>query len=81
MAENEEMKIVKLFVDGFEFCKKVLKGLLKWHVGSVKILCPPPTRPLDKIHGGFPHVNSTVGLTVELKLAQLKIQSTENVRT
>ena len=60
MAENEKMKIVKLFVDGFEFCKKILKGLLKWHVESVKIFCPPPTRALDKIHEGFQYVNSTV---------------------
>ena len=61
VAENEEMKIVKLFVDGFEFCKKILKGLLKWHVESVKIFCPPPTRALDKIHEGFQYVNSAVG--------------------
>ena len=61
MTENEKMKIVKLFVDGFEFCKKILKGLLKWHVESVNIFCPPPTRPLDKIHEGFQYVNSSVG--------------------
>jgi len=60
VAENEEMKIVKLFVDGFEFCKKILKGLSKWHVESVKIFCPPPTRVLDKIHECFQYVNSTV---------------------
>ena len=60
MAENEEMKIVKFFVDGFEFRKKIVKGLLKWHVESVKIFCPPPTRALNKIHEGFPYVNSTV---------------------
>jgi len=47
------MKIVKLFVDGFEFCKKIVKGLLKWHVESVKFFCPPPTRALDKIHEDF----------------------------
>ena len=61
MAENEKGQIVKLFVDGFEFCKKILKGLLKWHVESVKIFCSPPTRALDKIHEGFQYVNSTVG--------------------
>ena len=61
MAENEEMKIVKLFVDGFEFCKKILKDYLKWHVESVKIFCRPPTRALDKIHESFQYVNSTVG--------------------
>jgi len=61
VAEKEEMKIVKLFVDGFEFCKTILKGLLKRHVQSVKIFCPPPTRALDKIHDGFQYVNSTVG--------------------
>ena len=61
MAENEEMKIVKLFVDGFEFCKKILKGLLKRHEENVKIFCPQPTRALDKIHEGFQYVNSTVG--------------------
>ena len=60
MAENEKMKIVKLFVDGFEFCKKIPKGLLKWHVESVKKFCPPPTRALDKIHEGCQYVNSTV---------------------
>jgi len=52
---------VTLFVDGFEFCKRILKGLLKRHVENVKIFCPPPTRALDKIHEGFQYVNSTVG--------------------
>ena len=61
MAKNEKMKIVKPFVDGSEFYKKILKGLLKWHVESVNIFCPPPTRPLNKIHEGFKFVNSTVG--------------------
>jgi len=60
VAENEEMKIVRPFVDGFEFCKKILKGLLKVHVENVKIFCPPPTRALDKIHEGCQYVNSTV---------------------
>ena len=72
MAENEKGPIVKLFVDGFEFCKKILKGLLKWHVESVKIFCPPPTRALNKIHECFQYVNTTVGLTVELKPAQFE---------
>ena len=61
MTENAKGQIVKPFVDGFEFCKKILKGLLKWHVESVKNFCPPPTRSLDKIHEGFQYVNSTVG--------------------
>ena len=55
------MMIVKLFVDGFEFCKKILEGLLKWHVEIVNIFCPLPTRALDKIYEGFQYVNSTVG--------------------
>ena len=61
MAENEKGQIVKPFVDGFEFCKKILKGLSKWHEDSVNIFCPPPTRALDKIHEGFQYVNSAVG--------------------
>ena len=72
MAENEEMKIVKPFVDGFDICKKILKGYLKRHEGSVKTFCPPPTRALDKIHECFQYVNTTVGLTVELKPAQFE---------
>jgi len=78
VAENEKMRIVKLFVDGFEFCKKILKGLLKWHAKSVKNFCPPPTRALDKIHEGFQYMNSTVGLTVELKPAQFENVTTSN---
>ena len=61
MAENKKGQIVTLFVDGFEFCKRILKGLLKRHVENVKNFCPPPTRALDKIHEGFQYVNSTVG--------------------